>query len=118
MDKGATMVAGIHDGGRGESGKNVLTCDIEAGEESPGGRIAVNEGGENMGYVIENGAKREDEQMYECQAAKVEAEEWSWHEMELGCESSVFVFFVSVYGSPSCGLLLFNCDPPLFNRSK
>ena len=46
-----------------ESGKNVLTCVIEAGEESPGGRIAIDEGGENMGSVLDNGAEGEDEQM-------------------------------------------------------
>ena len=50
-------MAGIHDRGRGESGKNVLTCDIEVGDESPGGRILVDEGGEDMGSVIDNGAE-------------------------------------------------------------
>ena len=78
----------------------------------------VDEGGEDMGSVLDNGAEGENEQMCGCQAVKVEAEEWSWHEMELRGKSFVSVFSVSVYGSPPCGLFLFSCDPPLFDRCK
>ena len=66
-------MVGIHDGGRGKSGKNVLTGDIEAGEKSSRGRIAVDEGGEDMGIVLDNSAKGEEELRYGGQVVKVEA---------------------------------------------
>ena len=76
-------MVGIHDGGRGKSGKNVLTGDIEAREKSSRGRIAVNEGGEDMGTVLDYSAEGEEEIRYRGQVVKVEAEDWSWREMEL-----------------------------------
>ena len=94
-------MAGIHDAGTGKSGKNVLTGDIEAGEKSSRGRIAVDEEGEDMGIVLDNSAKGEEELRYGGQVVKVEAQEWSWHEIELRGESSVSIFSTSVYRSPT-----------------
>ena len=94
-------MVGIHDGGRGKSGKNVLTGDIEAREKSSRGRIAVNEGGEDMGTVLDYNPEGEKEIRYGGQVVKVEAEDWSWCEMELRGETSVSIFSASVYGSPT-----------------
>ena len=54
-----------------------------------------------MGIVLDNSAKGEEELRYGGQVVKVEAQEWSWHEIELRGESSVSIFSTSVYRSPT-----------------
>ena len=54
-----------------------------------------------MGTVLDSSAEGEEEIRYGGQVVKVEAEDWSWHEMELRGESFVSIFPESVYGSPT-----------------
>ena len=71
------------------------------GKKSSRGRIAVDEGDEDMGIVLDNSAEGEEELMYRGQVVKVEVEEWSWREIELRGKSSIFIFSASVYRSPT-----------------
>lgn len=124
-------MTGIHGGGRGEGGRNVLTGDIEAGEESPEGRIAVDEGGEDKGTVLDNSAEGEEEQreQEECEGgggeggggafeklsggAEVEPRRGrrrSGHGVRWSCEASGFRFCLlceCVWPLRGCWVLLF-----------